>query len=146
MGRDTALAKRNSGAVSTAPKNLPAGYEPGALDQAIQKYVAIAETNIRHAALLEKRVQEALENIQVAESDDRLDYANKITILWERLAKTGMALTKALDELTRLRSFVAGGPDSRPDLTVKGELQLRGIVLQAVKMLGKEAVMEVLDA
>lgn len=146
MGRGTAIAARNGTAVALpGPRDLPAGYSPGELDNTIKKYVAVAETNIRHASLLEKRVQEALENVNVADAEDRLDYANKVTILWERLAKTGMALTKALDELTRLRSFIAGGPDSRPDLTVKGELQLQGIILQAVKMIGREAVLEVLN-
>jgi hypothetical protein len=47
---------------------------------------------------------------------------------------------KALDELTRLRSFVAGGPDSRPDLTVRSEIELRAILIQGVQAFGLRVV------
>lgn len=127
-----------------APSNV-AGYAPSELDSTIQKYIAVAEQNIRHTDALGKKIKEALKALDGATGTDAFDTANKVTILWERLAKTGMALTKATDELTRLRSFLAGGPDSRPDLTVSGELQLRGIVLKAVKLLGKEEVLSALE-
>jgi len=141
--RSKAVAKRGATAVAVPSENLPTGYHPEELDQTIQKFIAVAEVNIRHAQRLSKRVEDALAALDDGKAEDPVEHANKMTIIWERLAKTGMALVKSTDELTRLRSFVAGGPDSRPDLTVKGELQLRTIVLAAVKQLGKEAVMEV---
>lgn len=130
---------------AASPHNLPAGYTPDELDDAIKIYVAVAEQNIRYAGKLNKKLEKVLADIENEQGTDKLDTANKVTILWDRLAGAGLKLTKATDELTRLRSFLAGGPDSRPDLTVKGELQLQGIVLGAIKMLGREAVLQVLN-
>lgn len=125
------------------PQSRPAGYDAASLDGALRSYIAVAEKNIRHAESLGKKVDEALKNLEeltLAGGADALEEANKLTTLYDRTSKAGLQLVKALDELTRLRSFLAGGPDSRPDLTLKGEIELRAVVLTAVKQLGLTVV------
>lgn len=149
MGKDLA----HKGAVEVAAKassppispSLPAGYQPEDLDKALRKFVAVAEQNIRQSQSLSRRVEQTLDAIKDAEGADALDTANKVTILYDRMVKAGLNLVKATDELSRLRSFLAGGPDSRPDLTVKGEIELRGMVLKAVKAMGPGAISELVQ-
>ena len=116
----------------------PAGYEPGKLDGSIRKYLAVCERTIRHAESLGTQVSAYLKRLAGAPAgnDGAMADANQATILLERLTKAGLNMVKATDELTRLRSFLAGGPDSRPDLTIRGEIELRGIILAAVRDMG----------
>lgn len=46
----------------------------------------------------------------------------------DKYAKTALNLAKLTDETARLRSFVAGGADSRPDLASLSDSQLAEIV------------------
>lgn len=128
----------------------PVGYDPRGLDGGLAVFVEEAarciETVKNLSTVLESALQ-TLRSLPVLTLDD----ANRVMQIYERQTKAALTLVKALDELTRLRSFLAGGPDSRPDLTVRGELQLRTIVLDAVKALGMKCVpiettVEVLDA
>lgn len=140
MSALTAARKLPATVAPTAP---PAGYTADKLDDTLGTYLAVANRTIRHAEALGKRVEDALANLEAAGltgGASALDEANTITVLYDRMTKAGLQLTKALDELTRLRSFLAGGPDSRPDLTVKGEIELRALVLTAVKTLGLKVV------
>jgi len=116
----------------------PAGYEASKLDSTLRAYVAVAEKSIRHAKSLGDRVEKVLEKL--ADTPATADQAGEITMLYDRMTKASLQIVKAMDELTRLRSFLAGGPDSRPDLTVKGEIELRALVLTAVKTLGLKVV------
>jgi hypothetical protein len=119
----------------------PAGYEPAQLDAALRSYLATCEKSVRIAESLGKKVEEAV-NTLIAQMQAATDYdgaaehATLATTLHERLSKANLNLVKSTDELTRLRSFLAGGPDSRPDLTVKGEVELRVLLFAAVKKLG----------
>lgn len=131
----TALAARTASSLEQAP---PAGYEASKLDDTLRSYVAVAEKSIRHAESLGKRVEKVLD--ELAKTPAAADQAGEVTMLYDRMTKASLQIVKAMDELTRLRSFLAGGPDSRPDLTVKGELDLRAIVLTAVKTLGLKVV------
>lgn len=49
----------------------------------------------------------------------------------ERFSKVSLNLTKALDEGSRLRSFLGGGPDSRPDMASLSDKELLDILVQA---------------
>lgn len=126
-------------------QTMPAGYPPEELDKALRKYVAVAEQNMRQVESLGPRVEEALKALEGAEGEDALDTANKMTILYDRMTKAGLNVVKAIDELTRLRSFLAGGPDSRPDLTVRSEIELRAMILTAVKSMGPGVVAELVS-
>ena len=64
------------------------------------------------------------------------DDVERVTIIYDRLVKAQMNLTKATDELARLGSFLSGGPDTRPDLSSLGEIELRMILLAGIKTLG----------
>lgn len=46
----------------------------------------------------------------------------------EKYGRTSLTLTKVLDEVARLRSFVAGGADSRPDLSSLSDVELARII------------------
>jgi hypothetical protein len=124
----------------------PAGFQPEDLDAAVRSHVAAASTAIRHAESLGKRVEVALANLEKhtlqgsGDLDTALAEANALTTLFDRQSKASLNLVKALDELTRLRSFVAGGPDSRPDLTVRSEIELRAILIQGVQAFGLRVV------
>lgn len=130
-------------ALKPAALPSPAGYDAPSLDATLRSYIAVAEKTIRQAESLGKRVDEALVNLENAGLQGgvfAIREAGAMTMLHDRMSKSSLQLVKALDELTRLRSFLAGGPDSRPDLTIKGELDLRAIVLTAVKTLGMKVV------
>jgi hypothetical protein len=127
-------------ALAHSPISPPAGYEPDKLDTTIRSYVGACEKNIRTAESLGTKVEAAITaliNLPATTAPDAIvAEANMLTKLHERMTKASLNLVKSTDELTRLRSFLAGGPDSRPDLTVRGEIELRGLLLVAVKQLG----------
>jgi hypothetical protein len=54
-----------------------------------------------------------------------------LTTFLERFSKISLNLTKALDEGSRLRSFLGGGPDSRPDLATLSDKELLDILVQS---------------
>lgn len=114
-----------------------AGYEPEALDSALEKHIKAAEAAIFNVSSLEKQVKTALENMNQSQTTgDGLQEADRVSVIYERLAKATLSLVKCTDELTRLRSFLAGGPDSRPDLSSKGELDLQKELLAVIQDLG----------
>ncbi len=121
-----------------APVANQTGYEPHALDETIARHIAVAEKAIRVAQALEPLVTETVRRLSDAkiEVGTEAPAANQATILFDRMTKASLNLVKAVDELSRLRSFVAGGPDSRPDLSAKGETELRDVLLDALRKLG----------
>lgn len=140
-----AVTTRGSSAAAHAPATTPAGYEPAELDTMLRSYVAAAEKSIRITESIGTKAEEAvtalIEQVKKAtDFDGALMTADALTKLHERLTKANLNLVKSTDELTRLRSFLAGGPDSRPDLTVKGEIELRAILFAAVKAQGFKLV------
>lgn len=132
----TAIAPRITGPAAAAP--LQVGYEAKALDTAIGKLKAKVETNLRLCEALTPRVEAALaalENFTVVAGTE-VEHAGQITVLYDRMTKAALNLVKALDEMSRLRSFVAGGPDTRPDLSSASEVELRAMLLVGIKALG----------
>jgi len=106
------------------------GYDAAALDKSVRRYVSIAERNL---AVLEDLGAPLGEKVKAEVAN--LD-AESASIIYDRLVKAGLNLVKATDELSRLRSFLSGGPDSRPDLSSMSEIELRAVVLAAVQSLG----------
>ncbi len=105
-------------------------YDPADLDKQLAKYLSVAEKNL---ALLESMGTPLADKVRTETTG--LD-VEAVSIIYDRLVKAGLNLTKALDELSRLRSFLAGGPDTRPDLSSMGEIELRGVLLMGIKALG----------
>jgi len=52
------------------------------------------------------------------------DVARDLVVWVEKLSRALAAMTKTVDEAARLREFLTGGPDSRPDLTAAGDAEL----------------------
>lgn len=114
-----------------------AGYEPEALDAALGRQVNQCGRTAHSVEVIARQVHAALENVQAAQAGaNALQEADRMVTLFERLTRAQLSQVKATDELTRLRSFLAGGPDSRPDLSRKGELELIAMILQTAKALG----------
>lgn len=116
------------------------GFDPAALSAQVTRYVGIAEKNI---ALLEK-MGTPLADLVKAEMEAKSLDAESTSIIWDRLVKAGLNLVKATDELSRLTSFLSGGPDTRPDLSSLSEVDLRGILVVAIKALGVTEVQKLL--
>jgi len=125
-----------------SPSQLPpAGYEATKLDATLRSYVASCETSIRIAKSLGTKVETVIETlVKGGVTGTPEEQAELLTRLHERLTKANLNLVKSTDELSRLRSFLAGGPDARADLSVKGEIELLGIVLTAVRAMGWSVV------
>jgi hypothetical protein len=124
-----------------APSDIPRhlAYEPDALDRQIRTYVAVCERSAVIAEHLAKKAEAAMEAVAkrpLRGGAKTMAEAKELTQLHERLSKANLNLVKAMDELSRLRSFLAGGPDSRPELTHKSEVELRALVLEIAPRLG----------
>lgn len=116
------------------------GFDPVALDEQIRRYVGIAE---RNASIVEELGPVLAEKIRAETAT--LD-AESTSIIYDRLVKADLNLVKATDELSRLRSFLSGGPDTRPDLSSLGENELTQLFVGAVRALGVAKVQQIIDA
>lgn len=140
----TSRTGRADQALAAAHSPLPpAGYEPTELDRVIKHHIAVAERTIRHADQLGKKADAAIERLSLeAPGADALADVETLTALNEKQSKAALNLVKATDELSRLRSFLAGGPDSRPDLSSRGEVELTVILVKAIRAKGWKVVDE----
>jgi hypothetical protein len=121
----------------------PVGYEPHRLDETISRHIGACEKSIRIAESLGKKVEEAVKHVAdvvLVGGAASLEDADKLSALFERMTKATLNVVKATDEMSRLRSFVAGGPDSRPDYTAKSEIELREMLFEHVRALGFDIV------
>lgn len=111
--------------MSTKQAPVSAGFDAEALDPAITaaidrltKSIAdIEKVRAPASAFLDaarKRAEELLE--AGASTPEIMVTANQLVEWLERYARVALSLTKVTDEAARLRSFVAGGADSRPDV------------------------------
>jgi hypothetical protein len=115
-----------------------AGFEATALDPAITgaidrltKTVADVERIRGGLEPLLDKVREDIEARLVAGTlagPTLLADAERLIEWLDRYAKTTLNLAKLTDETARLRSFVAGGADSRPDLSSMSDSQLAEFV------------------
>lgn len=125
------------------PTAVAAGYDPERLDPTIRKYFGELDRNLNMIKSLGTRVTAAVD--QIVEGDAAAlgspgETAEALTNWYDRLTRAGLNGVKALDQLTRLRSFLAGGPDSRPDLSHRGEHDLRSMLEDTVAKLGLRLV------
>jgi hypothetical protein len=116
------------------------GYDVVALDAQLAKYVAAAERNL---GILEDLGMPLADKVK--QGTAALD-VEQTSIVYDRLVKAGLNLVKATDELSRLRSFLSGGPDTRPDLSSLGENELTAIFISMVRALGVTRVQQIIDA
>lgn len=131
-----AVTTRGTTAAAQAPNVPPAGYDAHALDKTILSYLATIEKSIRIAESLGTKVEQAVTTLCEQITGTPQEQAELLTTLHDRLAKANLNLVKSTDELTRLRSFLAGGPTDRKNLDVTGEVELRSLLVVAVKQLG----------
>lgn len=131
----TAMAKPSGGAATGfVPERLDPAID-GAIDRLTKAVTDVERIRGGIEPLLDKvredlarRLEEGTITIPVAVAE-----AERMIEWLERYAKTTLVLAKVTDETARLRSFVAGGADSRPDLASLSDSQLFELVEKARK-------------
>lgn len=117
-----------------------AAYDPVALGESLRRYAKAAEKNLALLDSFGDQIQPLLDKLKpLLESSGPLDVrddVDRVTIVYDRMVKAGLNLVKATDELSRLQSFLSGGPDTRPDLSSLGEIELRTMLREAIRALG----------
>jgi hypothetical protein len=125
------------------PKSVDAGFDATALDPAIaaardrlSKVIADVE---RIRGTIEPHLEEVRRRFEalLAQPDlatvDLVMQTERLVDWLERYAKVAMAFTKITDDATRLRSFVAGGADSRPDLASLSDSELANLLKKVIQ-------------
>ncbi len=115
------------------------GFDAAHLDAQIARYVRIAERNAQTVEELGPQLA-----AKVKAEIGGLD-AEATSIIYDRLVKADLNLVKATDELARLRSFMSGGPDSRPDLSSLSEIELRGVVIGLLRAIGPDEARQLVE-
>jgi hypothetical protein len=128
---------------SASPAVVAMGYQPEELDALLHRYLTQAEQFLKMGQSLTAQTENALKVI--ASADDPgwktpAEAGEALTNWLDRLARAGANVVKALDQLSRLRSFLAGGPDSRPDLSSRGEQDLRRMLEETLSRMGHRMV------
>lgn len=124
---------------ATRPSNC--GYEAETLDPVIaaareRLSTVIADVERVRGSLepqlneIRLRVERMLANPDVQDAALMVQAERQIEWL-EKYARVALNFTKILDEASRLRSFVAGGADSRPDVRDLSDAQLAEAVRAA---------------
>lgn len=114
------------------PRPLPSET----IEATLAEQVDLCKSTIEYAQKIGKRLEIAL----LALGDDSGPSLIESVELYERMSKAATNFVRALDDLARLRSFMDGGPDSRPDLSKKGEQDLAQLVLKSIVQLGWRVV------
>lgn len=131
---------------ASAPAHSTSGLAPGALDTPLAGYVEYAARMIATSKAIEKRTAETLRRLDEAPpGEDLLDEADTLVGLHLKAAQASTGLVKAVDGLARLQSFMAGGPDSRPDLSSKSEGALLELLVTKLDAMGYEVVPKAQD-
>lgn len=102
------------------------------LTKAVKDVETVRGTLEPHLAMLQERLVAQLAAGNIADAT-LLAQAERLIEWLGSYAKTALTLGKLVDETSRLRSFAAGGADSRPDLSGMSEADLAKIVRDAVK-------------
>lgn len=121
-------------------KTVAAGFDAEALDPSItlaidrlHKVIADVERIRGTAEPILDRVRQRVETL-LAESDhaktapELVVTLSSLVEMLERYARVGLNFAKITDETARLRSFVAGGADSRPDLGHMSDAELAAFI------------------
>jgi hypothetical protein len=120
-----------------------AGFQPEALDPviagAIDRLTKVVSDFERVRGALEphldemrRRLVEQLTGGSVTDPQ-LLIVVEQLVGHLEKYARIALSLTKVTDEAARLRSFVAGGADQRPDLSSLSDAELSEVVLNAAR-------------
>lgn len=129
--------------LETMADRVDAGFAPDALDPVLEaararlSAVVVDVERIRgglepcldklRSALEARLAAGTLEGPELAVEADR-------QISWlERYAKVATGFVKIVDDVARLRSFLAGGADSRPDLSSLSDTDLKKVISSALK-------------
>jgi hypothetical protein len=116
------------------------------LDEPVRALIGRAHSSLRFSESLEKRIEKSLIELESHPwGADRLDEAERVIAMAEKFSRAQTNLAKAISELTRLRSFVAGGPDSRQDYTAKSERELLALIRTKLDEMGYEIVPKALE-
>ena len=126
---------------STASVSSPGGLDPVRLDPTIEAAVdrlgkCVADVE-RVRATLEPLLDTTRARLEksLAEGglpDDKLiPSANRLVDWLEKYSRVSLSMLRVLDDAARLRSFLAGGPDSRSDLSSLSDTELADIVRKA---------------
>lgn len=117
-----------------------AGFVPAYLDESIHAYIQSCENTVNTVLAVSHRLEEAVSNLEgrleVNDTPQALKVAESVSSIFERVSRGAVNIVRAADELSRLRSFASGGPDSRPDLTARSEVELRVLLFKAVQQIG----------
>ena len=128
---------------------VDAGFAPEALDPALEAArarltaVVVDVERIRGGLepqldLIRQRLERALQD-PGGITDEVLSANINRQLGWlETYARASLTFTKVVDEVARLRSFLAGGADSRPDLSSLSDVELRKVIKNAVTAPAKE--------
>ena len=119
-------------------QDLLAGYDPAGLDPIIGGLLTAgqqAASTFEEMVPLLRQAATALKTVLDAKAPtlDALAFrANQASNVVEKASQVIVQLTKALDGLSRLRSFLSGGPDHRAEL-IQGmsERELLALILKA---------------
>lgn len=116
------------------------GFVPTYLDESIHAYIQSCESTVKTVTAISRHLEEAVDNLRgrlaADDTPQALRVAESVSSIFERVARGAMNIVRAADELSRLRSFASGGPDSRPDLTARSEVELRVMLFKAVQQIG----------
>jgi len=124
---------------------VDAGFAAESLDSTIQAGIVtlgkcvgdvehVRSTLERPLAAVRVRLNRMLQQPEGSVPDATVFAACENLIEWlEKYARTSLNLAKLVDETARLRSFVSGGADSRPDIANLSDAALAEIVLSAAE-------------
>jgi hypothetical protein len=115
-------------------EQLPeSAFAPERLDSPVVGAVAALTKAVELWARLEPKVSKFLAEFdpdaELGEKETGADRAGKVLGLLEKLSKVVMNLTKSVDEASRLRNFLAGGPDSRTETKDMSDVELMDVIV-----------------
>lgn len=120
---------------------VDAGFAPEALDPALEAARARMTSVIVDVERIRAGLEPCLDKLRSAlearlaagtlEGPELAAEADRQISWLERYAKVAGTFVKIVDETARLRSFLAGGADSRPDLSSLSDMELRKAIKNA---------------
>lgn len=138
------VAKRPPTDLSPQAFDAPIARSTGALTQAIDVWDRLHPLVLRALEALSPEVQVGYDDTarelkytlrKDGKPATREAWLREVThdvVVWtEKIAKALSTLTKSVDECVRLREFITGGPESRPDLANASDQELLDALVDA---------------
>ena len=117
---------------------VDAGFAPEALDPALEAARARLTSVVVDVERIRGGLEPCLDKLRLAletrllagslEGPELAAEADRQITWLERYARVAGTFVKIVDETARLRSFLAGGADSRPDLSSLSDVELRKVI------------------